>query len=359
VPPIFTEEEKQGWHNYVSVLTKHYEGRVSDFEIWNEPDGQWCWKTGVSGQQYGQFMLDTAAAIREGQKDAYVIGGSVCLRSLHFLADAFETGAAKVLNAITFHEYTPDESKVFERVKALRALCRRYNPSIEIIQGESGSQSRRDGAGALRGGAWTQEKQAKQLLRHGVADLLCDVKFSSYFSTMDMIEGLNGTVGDKSSYMDFGYFGILGAEFDENGVATGTYTEKKSYYALQNLASIFAGDITPCDLPIIRLPEPSPLIFDKDCTDPRITVGGFVRENGAWCFAFWNATDLMTTTFSSTVTMEVSALGDTFRLIDPMTGEIFAIEGNSIEKTGENTDKLVHLPIYDYPLLLVGEGFEK
>lgn len=355
VPPIFTKEEKQGWHNYVSALTGHFAGRVSDFEIWNEPDGKWCWKTDVSGEQYGRFMMDTAKAIRQGQKDAYIIGGSVCMRDLHFFADALETGAAKVIDALTFHEYTPDESRVFERVRTLSALCHRYNPNIEIIQGESGSQSRRGGAGALNGGGWTEEKQAKQLLRHGVADLLCGVKFSSYFSTMDMIEGLNGTVGDKSSYMDFGYFGILGAEFDENGVATGTYTEKKSYYALQNLASVFAGDVRQTDLPIIFLPEQSPLIFASDCTDPRMISGGFTLSDGTPCFAYWNAADLMTTSFASTVTMEIAGLGGSFRLIDPMSGAVFAVEGENIEKTGKNTYKLKHLPILDYPLLLVSE----
>ena len=34
---------------------------------------------------------------------------------------------------------------------------------------------------------------------------------------MDMIEALGGKVGDVNSYLDYGYFGVLGAEFDENG----------------------------------------------------------------------------------------------------------------------------------------------
>ena len=46
-----------------------------------------------------------------------------------------------------------------------------------------------------------------------------------------MIEALNGTVGNKQSYLDYGYFGVLNADFDENGFATGDYSPKPAYYA--------------------------------------------------------------------------------------------------------------------------------
>ena len=41
------------------------------------------------------------------------------------------------IDAISFHEYVIDETVVFRHVKALRGLCNRFNPNIEIIQGES------------------------------------------------------------------------------------------------------------------------------------------------------------------------------------------------------------------------------
>ena len=100
--------------------------------------------------------------------------------------------------------YDAHEENSYERVKVLRALCQSYNPAIQMIQGETGTQSRSDGAGALKGGAWTPEKQAKYLARHMMSDFFSDVMFASYFSCMDMIEALNGTVGDKASYLDYG-----------------------------------------------------------------------------------------------------------------------------------------------------------
>ena len=277
-PPIYDEESRAAWGAYVRALVSRYKGRVSDYEVWNEPDGKWCWKAGPSGTEYGDLLAMTARAVRSADPAARVLGGSVCMRKLSFIDDALRACGKDLPDAITFHEYTADETQVFERVRSLKALLRRYDPKITVIQGESGSQSRRDGEGALNGGAWTPRRQARQLLRHTVADLLCGVEFTSYFSALDMLEGLNGKVGDKASYQDYGYFGVLGAEFDENGVATGEYQPKPSYYAMQNLASVFEGEWELCDLPLMARVEDSKLTFAQTLKGKELTGGGFLRE---------------------------------------------------------------------------------
>lgn len=154
-PPIFTDEEKQAWINYVTAVVKHYKGRVNYFEVWNEPDGKWCWKHGVNAEELGKFTIATAKAVKEANSAAKTIGGVVCMRKLDFLNTALKTGMGEYLDYISFHEYTHDENKVFERVENYRALIKMYNPDIELIQGESGTQSKRGGNGALCEGAWT------------------------------------------------------------------------------------------------------------------------------------------------------------------------------------------------------------
>jgi hypothetical protein len=264
---------------------------------------------------------------------------------------------AQAIDAVSFHEYTAAEHKVFERVAVLRALCRHYNPKIEIIQGESGSQSRSDGAGALKGGAWTPLRQAKQLARHTIADLISDVTFTSYFTTVDMIEALNGLVGQKASYLDYGYFGVLGADFDENGFSTGEYTPKPSYYALQTICSIFAEEVAPVELPVIRLPRESQRIFGRDCDDFSIISGGFRKPNGACAFAYWNSTNLMTTGFESTITLQAATLSDDIRLVDLLNGTIYRLPDSILEKQKDGCVLLKNLPLTDYPLLLTFGDF--
>jgi hypothetical protein len=356
-PPIFTEEEKTAWANYVKATVTHFQDRITWYEVWNEPDGKWCWKHGVSAEEYGQFVVDTADAIRQVFPKAKVIGGVICVREIGFLNTALKTGMAEAIDAVSFHEYTATEHKVFERVAVLRALCRHYNPKIEIIQGESGSQSRSDGAGALKGGAWTPLRQAKQLARHTIADLISDVTFTSYFTTVDMIEALNGLVGQKASYLDYGYFGVLGADFDENGFSTGEYTPKPSYYALQTICSIFAEEVAPVELPVIRLPRESQRIFGRDCDDFSIISGGFRKPNGACAFAYWNSTNLMTTGFESTITLQAATLSDDIRLVDLLNGTIYRLPDSILEKQKDGCVLLKNLPLTDYPLLLTFGDF--
>lgn len=358
VPPINTSEAEKAWENYVKATVKHYEGRIDTFEIWNEPDGIWCWKTGVNATELGIFTSKTSRYIKEVNKDAYVIGGVMCEKQLTYLNEALKAGLADNLDAISFHEYTPDESSVCQTVASYKSLASAYGKELEIIQGESGSQSRSGGCGAVHTGAWTQLKQAKQLLRHAVADLSADVKFTSYFSCMDMFEALNGTVDNPDSYKDFGYFGVLGADFDEDGHATGTYTPKLSYRALQVIASLFCEDLHLYDVPVIMHPEYSPRVFENDANILNIKYQGFRKDNGSYAFVYWSPTNIMTTDYESTISLEIACFDNKPKIVDLMDGSIYEMPEAMYEKDDFGTYRISHLPIKDYPMMIMCGNFE-
>ena len=298
-------------------------------------------------------MIATSKALRVGNPDLYIVAGAMAKIRMRYLCEAFETGMAKHINAVSFHAYLFDDRRLSGDIKALRAAIDRYDPKIEIIQGESGSQSSPFGHGAMYEGAWSPRKQCKQQLRHLVTDLGMGVRLTSYFSCIDMMEALNGRVGDKASYKDFGYFGVLGAEFDENGIATGAYPEKPSYYTLQNLASLFAGDIRVTDLPITVEVENAP-----HCGNiPSVSYGeiedyGFRLDNGAYLYAYWIPSSLMTAETESAVSFSVGGMGVP-HLIDPMDGSIYEIPAPMMEADAFGGVELHLLPIRDYPLFLL------
>ena len=350
-PPIYTEAQKEAWRRYVIAIAAHFKGRVRHFEIWNEPDGQHCWKKGVNATELGNFTIDTAKALKEGNKDVYIIGGAFFSSTVSYLQEAFATGMGAYLDGISFHEYTYTEENVAQKVRTLRGLFRIQGLSLDVIQGESGSQSRPNGHGALAEGAWTPRKQAKQLLRHMTIDLLNDVLFTSFFSCVDMIEALHGKVGDLSSYLDYGYFGVLGADFDEHGVATGEYTPKPSYYALQNLASLLGGKLKVIDLPLMFLREDAPHLGKTSTLAAYETVyGGFQLDNGSYALAYWYPANLMTTEYEGCVTLEFAIPGEV-HLVDPMDGSVYEIPNLETNAFGTTTARW--LPIRDYPMFLV------
>lgn len=358
VPPIETEEEKTGWKNYVLACVNRYKDRVSYWEVWNEPDGDWCWKIGVDGEKLGKFTAETAAVIRAAFPKAKIIGGVVCLRSMGFLNDALRAGMAEAIDCVSFHEYVRDERQIFEKVDTYAGLCHAYNPKIQMIQGESGSQSREGGHGALRIYAWTEEIQAKQLARHTMADLMTDVVFTSYFSCMDMVEALNGDPNDVKTYSDYGYFGVLGAEFDENGKSIGEYAPKPSYYVLQNICSLFSDEVKRDNIPVFVYAELSERHNDRQLERFELISGSFSNGEGK-AFVYWKPENILTTSYKSSLTMEIYSESDDFKLIDIMDGNIYRLPPECVEKISDKVYRLTELPVKDTPLVLTMGDFNK
>ena len=206
----------------------------------------------------------------------------------------------------------------------------------------------------MKGFAWTPEKQTKALLRGLVEDLAEGVVFTSYFSTMDMIEALRGRLADKASYLDYGYFGVIGAEFDENGRASGEYKEKPAYYALQALASLMRGNARRCHLPWCLDPQPSRRVNGTDCTAPTLQVETFTLDNGSKALIYWNAVDLLTETYEGTTSFEVFGVkADSIRLVDLKNGSIYALPEGMAEDLGLGGVRLKNLPLTDCPLALL------
>lgn len=358
--PIFTEEERNAWANYVKAVVRHYQGRIQYYEVWNEPDGNWCWKHGANGTEYGNFVIATARAVKEADPEAKVVGGCQCGNSVSWTGEVFATGAGKYMDAYSYHNYSPWECKKQDFLKSLRSFIKRDNPAMELIQGETGTQSRRGGAGALAGtmrkAAWTERKQAKFMVRHFMADFMEDVKFASYFSSLDMVEALNGTKGELASYKDFGYFGVLRAEFDENGRANGVYTPKPSYRTLQVISSIFREEFTVEEIPLLCTVNDAYAILRRDDIPEDISRVTFRRPNGAAAIAYWRSLELMTVEYESSCSFVGTELPGPCRLIDLYDGAIYELPEDILIREGDSV-KVNNIPIRDYPMLLTFGDF--
>lgn len=365
-PPINSDEAKEAWLNYVRATVSHFKGRISVYEIWNEPDCPYSWKhidgetkadidLTVNAKEYGEFALATAIAVKETDTDARVAGFAIGHSAvLKFVNDALSTGLYKYIDYVSFHSYSSYDMRREKVITALRRLIDHYDPKIKLIQGESGAQSRSDGNGAMKGFAWTREKQTKMLLRTLVCDLYCGLEFSSYFSCMDMIEALHGRVGDKSSYLDYGYFGVLSAEFDEDGRATGEYTEKPSYYALSALASLMRENAESINIPYALEDLPSRRVNGRDCTDDSIKVYPFRLCDGRTALIYWNAVYLITTSYEGTASFSVFGEDtEEIRLIDLRDGSIYELPEEMTEDLGDGGVRLKNIPLTDTPLALV------
>ena len=79
-PPVGSEEERAAWMRYVEATVKHFYGRITLFEIWNEPDCAYSWKHCFNEErdmvrnsyEYGEFARDTARVIRAVAPEAKI-----------------------------------------------------------------------------------------------------------------------------------------------------------------------------------------------------------------------------------------------------------------------------------------------
>lgn len=139
--------------------------------MWNESEGGWTWRPVPNPKEYAEFCLKTGRAVKTVDENAKVITGSHYEDSMKFFNEEFANGSLEISDAVTYHSYNYDETLSMQRVKALKGLVKYYGKDVEIIQCESGSQSKSGGNGALCWIRTNQDMQTKQILRHTIADI--------------------------------------------------------------------------------------------------------------------------------------------------------------------------------------------
>jgi len=232
--PVYSESAARAWRRFVRELTKHFRDRVRHYEVWNEPDIRVFWK-GVPPDplKYAELVAITAEEIRRLHPDAVIIGGAlsrgVDQHSLEFLERALGAGMGRHVDVISYHCYRPRPEGLRAReTLALRAMLARHRLNPRIWQGEGGCPSEMSKAEAMAGIPWTEEKQAKWLLRQMIVDLDQEVELTSHFHLSDFHNYFNDGPGNRNAY--FGLLRLKG------------HTRKPSYFAFQSLCNLFDSD---------------------------------------------------------------------------------------------------------------------
>lgn len=99
---------------FVTEVATHFQGRVSDYEIWNEPNASIFWAPAPDTAQYTALLKVAYTAIKAADPDAVVIAASVgagpenpgvAINPVTFLAQMYAAGAGGYFDAVSFHPY--------------------------------------------------------------------------------------------------------------------------------------------------------------------------------------------------------------------------------------------------------------
>lgn len=335
--PTGTAAGRQAWLRYVGALAEHYRKRVRHFEIWNEPQGKSFWRPDEPGpEKYVELVRFTVPAIRERRPDAVIIGGAVAGMDTKFFQGCMECGLGEHIQKASFHSYRPLPEHNYEQdVLNWRAIIARHKPGIALWHGEVGAASQPGGAGGRADYPWSEQRQAKWLLRRFVSDLRMRIELVSYFHSVDLVN----------------YFGSEGPTGKTNykGLLRGTdYTPKPAYFAYQCLCALFDGQTVRAELPM----DFSPAAGAETVQAGEIVSAGFTRLGFA-VYAYWHPCGHEVERSDERINLTLGTLPearlDQPVLVDPLTGIVHQI--TQAERRSDGW-AIPDSPLADHPLLV-------
>jgi len=149
--PIYDNPlDPDAYARWAAWMAKHFEGRVSDFEIWNEPHN-FAFRKHYGGELFGnspwitkfvELTRKAGIAIRSVRKDANVI---ICAEDVWpTLKQMLEEGIGPAGSVISIHPYCHGqprpEREVFlhDLCRQLRAVSRKHNGPERVVVTEAG-----------------------------------------------------------------------------------------------------------------------------------------------------------------------------------------------------------------------------
>lgn len=101
--------------DFVSAVATRYQGKVADYEIWNEPNYNGFWAPTPDAAAYTALLKIAYTAIKAADPAATVIGGSVAavaevpggpaINPVTYLSQMYAAGAGGYFDALAFHPY--------------------------------------------------------------------------------------------------------------------------------------------------------------------------------------------------------------------------------------------------------------
>jgi hypothetical protein len=101
--------------DFVTAVATRYQGKISDYEIWNEQNADIFWAPAPSAAQYTELLKVAYTNIKAVDPDAVVVAGGLASAAetpggptrnpVTFLSEMYAAGAGGYFDAVSYHPY--------------------------------------------------------------------------------------------------------------------------------------------------------------------------------------------------------------------------------------------------------------
>jgi hypothetical protein len=362
-PPIKDPVAMQAFLNFVEAAVERYKDQIDYWEVWNEPNHRNYWGAQPDGKEYGALLVQVATLIRETDPDCKIIGGSMAGIHPDFADDFLSVGSGTLIDIISYHNYgAVPEERVYAAID-LWEVINKYNPEIELWQGECGYPSHSSTRDYRGRAPWGLNIQAKWLLRQSFVDIYyCKATLSNYFKLVH-----TSGKGDKQERSNlrpidkiFGFPDMGGSRVRTKGVnekcllTNPEFDEKPGFYAYQHLCAVWRPGYQPIEINYEITVQDEGIFYgiSEDDAFPSVPLLAAFSDNEgnnlvAWWLP-WNAQEYLPELARIKIYMEGLNFIDPV-LLDPLSGEIFEVE---IEKK-DGVSIIENIVLADYPMIVV------
>lgn len=329
-----TEEGLAAWDRWVEAMATHFKGRVRDWSMWNEPEGN---KTHTP-EMIIEFNIRTAEIIKRVIPDARIGGLVLCGPKGEIIEPFMKTladrGKLDLFEWVVYHGYAKNPDTVNPGVIEAEAIIRKYSPTMKLWQGEAGTQSEFCTAGALSKYPWTELTQAKWDARRMLGDIGHGAD-SSVFTAADL------DYRTTSFHNGLVRYGLI----KTSGAAEGfkVLKVKLAYYAVQNVVSVFNDALE-------RIPD---YPCEVQCAKPLAVFGHKDAASGQQVCVFWDKSGIPSDsndTLSATLAIKGAAFNEPV-WVDTITGGIYEIPQDKMAVEGDSVT-FKEIPVYDAPAFI-------
>lgn len=324
---IFTDEETMtGWLNYVRQVVSRYKGKVTMYEIWNEPNGS---KVPDKARRYSELFMRTAELIREIDPQVKIAGLALAGTHTKFtrqvLDDVKAAGKLHLMDYATFHPYEKDPDATVDSIKALSGLVRSYSDDIRMLQGENGCPSCLQYTFALSKYEWTEYSQAKWYLRRMATDFRLGIPSNIF------------TMADVKYKHTVNYKGLLHTNLNGEVIWV-----RPAYHAVGHMAAILTPELSA---------DPAEIEVSSKSDKP-LTVTAILKDGKRVGVMLWQSGNIPGDSLVQEcmgLTVEGLDLSDPV-WVEPVTGRVCEL-GKYVFKDGRM--KFKGLPVWDSPVFVI------